>query len=111
MADYAIIETQGKQQRVVAGSTILVDRLDRRPGDAVELDQVLLVSRGGEVTLGQPLIDGARVVTTVLGDERGDKIIVFKYKPKVRYRRKQGHRQDYTRLAVNRILLGDETEN
>jgi large subunit ribosomal protein L21 len=109
MADYAIIKTQGKQQRIVPGSTILVDRLDRQPGEAVELGQVLLVSRNGEVTVGQPTIEGARVVATVLGDERGEKITVFKYKPKVRYRRKQGHRQEYTRLAVNRILLRDES--
>ena len=109
MADYAIIETQGKQQRIVPGTTILVDRLDRQPGEAVELGKVLLVSRDGEVTIGQPLVEGARVVTTVLGDERGDKITVFKYKPKVRYRKKQGHRQDYTRLAVNRILLEGES--
>lgn len=111
MADYAIIETQGKQQRIVPGSTILVDRLDRKAGEAVELGNVLVVSRDGEVTIGAPLVEGARVVTTVLGDERGDKIIVFKYKPKVRYRKKQGHRQDYTRLAVNRILLANEKEN
>ena len=60
--------------------------------------------------VGQTTVPGARVVATVLGDERGEKITVFKYKPKVRYRRKQGHRQDYTRLAVNRILLADESE-
>jgi large subunit ribosomal protein L21 len=111
MTDFAIIETQGKQQRVVAGSTILVDRLDRDAGEAVELGQVLVVSRDGELTVGSPLIEGARVIATVLGDERGKKITVFKYKPKVRYRKKQGHRQDYTRLAVNRILLKGDKED
>lgn len=110
MADYAIILNQGKQQRVVPGLSILVDRLQKQPGEAVELDAVLLVSRGDQVIVGQPTVPGARVVATVLGDERGEKITVFKYKPKVRYRRKQGHRQDYTRLAVNRILLADESE-
>ena len=110
MADYAIILNQGKQQRVVPGLSILVDRLQKQPGEAVELDAVLLVSRDDQVIIGQPTVPGARVVATVLGDERGEKITVFKYKPKVRYRRKQGHRQDYTRLAVNRILLADESE-
>ena len=110
MADYAIILNQGKQQRVVPGLSILVDRLQKQPGEAVELDAVLLVSRDDQVIVGQPTVPGARVVATVLGDERGEKITVFKYKPKVRYRRKQGHRQDYTRLAVNRILLADESE-
>ena len=109
MADYAIILNQGKQQRVVPGLSILVDRLQKQPGEAVELDAVLLVSRDDQVIVGQPTVPGARVVATVLGDERGEKITVFKYKPKVRYRRKQGHRQDYTRLAVNRILLADES--
>ncbi len=108
MADYAIILNQGKQQRVVPGRSILVDRLQKQPGEAVELGAVLLVSRNDQVIVGQPTVPGARVVATVLGDERGEKITVFKYKPKVRYRRKQGHRQDYTRLAVNRILLADE---
>jgi large subunit ribosomal protein L21 len=109
MSDYAIVEAQGKQHRVVPGRSVIVDLLSVEPGDAVEWDRVLLVSRNDEVLIGQPTVPGARVLATALGDERGDKITVFKYKSKVRYRRKQGHRQKYTRLAVNRILLEGES--
>jgi len=75
-------------------------------GSRVELDKVLLVAEGDKVIWGQPTIEGARVVATVLDQGRGKKIIVFKYKPKVRYRKKTGHRQSYTRLTIDEILLG-----
>ena len=70
------------------------------------MDRVLLVSDDDKVTVGQPVVRGASVIAEALGDERGDKIIVFKYKPKVRYRRKKGHRQTYTRLAIKEINPG-----
>ncbi|GAI54976.1 unnamed protein product [marine sediment metagenome] len=101
---YAIIETGGKQYRVSPGQTIDVERLDVAEGDAVELDKVLLIADGDKVTVGTPTVDGAKVVATSQGDGKGKKIIVFKYKPKVRYRKKTGHRQLYTRLVIDKII-------
>jgi len=72
-------------------------------GSTVELDRVLLVADDGEVRVGTPIVKGAKVIATALGEGKGKKIIVFKYKPKVRYRRKKGHRQLYTRLAIKEI--------
>ena len=72
-------------------------------GNTVELDKVLLIANGDKVTVGTPTIDGAKVVATSQGEGKGKKIIVFKYKPKVRYRKKTGHRQLYTRLAIDKI--------
>jgi large subunit ribosomal protein L21 len=70
------------------------------------LDKVLLVADEDKILVGNPLVEGAKVVAEALGEERGEKLIVFKYKPKVRYRRKKGHRQLYTKLAIKKILLG-----
>jgi large subunit ribosomal protein L21 len=103
---YAVIESGGKQYRVVPGQVIKVDLLEAEKGSQVELDRVLLIADDEKVTVGQPLVAGARVVAESLGDERGKKIIVFKYKPKTRYRRKKGHRQTHTRLAIKEITLG-----
>lgn len=75
-------------------------------GDTVELDKVHLVADGDKVTLGRPTIVGAKVVADVIGDGKRGKVIVFKYKPKVRYRIKKGHRQPYTRLAIKEIVVG-----
>ena len=77
-------------------------------GNTVELDKVLFIADGDKITVGTPTIDGAKVVATSQGDGKGKKIIVFKYKPKVRYRKKTGHRQLYTRLAIDKIV-GPET--
>ena len=101
---YAIIETGGKQYRVNPGQTIDVERLDVAEGDTVELDRVLLIGDGDRVTVGTPTVDGAKVVATSKGEGKGDKVIVFKYKPKVRYRKKTGHRQRYTRLVIDKIV-------
>jgi large subunit ribosomal protein L21 len=81
-----------------------VDRLDVAEGSTVELDRVLVVGEGDKISVGTPTVEGAKVVATSKGDGRGEKIIVFKYKPKVRYRRKTGHRQGYTRLAIDEIV-------
>jgi large subunit ribosomal protein L21 len=75
-------------------------------GGTIELDRVHLVADGDKVTLGRPTIVGAKVVADVVGDGKRDKVIVFKYKPKVRYRIKKGHRQPYTRLAIKEIVVG-----
>jgi large subunit ribosomal protein L21 len=101
---YAIIETGGKQYKVIPGQTIDVERLDVAEGNTVELDRVLLISDNDKVTVGTPTVDGAKVIATSQGEGKGKKIIVFKYKPKVRYRKKTGHRQLYTRLTIDKIV-------
>lgn len=101
---YAVVETGGKQYKVTPGQAIDVERLDVAEGDTVELDKVLLIADGDKVTVGQPAVEGAKVVATSQGDGKGEKIIVFKYKSKVRYRRKKGHRQLYTRLLIDKIV-------
>jgi len=100
---YAVIESGGKQYKVTPGQTVDVERLGVAEGDTVELDRVLLIADGTNVTVGKPTIPGARVMATAKGEGRGDKVIVFKYKPKVRYRKKTGHRQLYTRLSIDKI--------
>jgi len=101
---YAVIETGGKQYRVSPGQTIDVERLEVAEGKTVDLDKVLLIGDGKKVTVGTPTVDGAKVVATSQGEGKGDKVIVFKYKPKVRYRKKTGHRQLYTRLVIDEIV-------
>lgn len=105
---YAIIETGGKQYKVSPGQTIDVERLDVAEGDTVELERVLLIADGDRLTVGKPIIQGARVAATSKGEGKGKKIIVFKYKSKVRYSKKTGHRQLYTRLTIDKIS-GPET--
>jgi len=100
---YAVIETGGKQYRVSPGQTVEVELLPAEPGATVTLDRVLLVSAEDGATVGQPLVPGGAVVATVIGEGRGKKVIVFKYKSKKRYRRTTGHRQDYTYLTVTDI--------
>ena len=101
---YAIVETGGKQYRVAPGQTIDVERLGVAEGKTVKLDKVLLIADGDKVTVGTPTIDGAKVVATSQGEGKGQKVVVFKYKPKVRYRKKTGHRQLYTRLSIDKIV-------
>ena len=105
---YAIIETGGKQYKVTPGQTIDVDFLDAAEGSTVELSRVLLIADGDKVRAGTPDIEGAKVVATAQGNGKGKKTIVFKYKSKVRYRRKLGHRQFYTRLAIDEIAKPEE---
>jgi large subunit ribosomal protein L21 len=101
---YAIIETGGKQYKVNPGQTIDVERLDVAEGNTVELERVLLIGDGERVIVGTPTINGAKVVATSQGEGKGEKVIVFKYKSKVRYRKKTGHRQPYTRLVIDKIV-------
>ena len=106
--DYAIVETGGKQYRVKPGDAVTVEKLSGEEGARVELDRVLLVSRGAQVTVGQPTVEGAKVVAEVAEQGRAEKVTVLKYKPKVRYHVKSGHRQQVTRLAVKQIVTGGE---
>jgi large subunit ribosomal protein L21 len=101
---FANVQTGGKQHRVEPGKVIEVEKLPIEEGQTVELTEVLLVSDDNGVRYGQPLVEGAKVTGTVVKQTRGPKIIVFKYKPKVRYRRKTGHRQSVTRIAIQDIV-------
>jgi large subunit ribosomal protein L21 len=100
---YAVIETGGKQYRVSPGQTVEVELLPAEPGATVTLDRVLMVSAEGRTLVGKPTVPGAHVVGTVSREGRGPKVIVFRYKSKKRYRRKTGHRQDYTYLTITDI--------
>ena len=100
---YAVIETGGKQYRVTVGQYIEVERLAAEIGATVELDRVLMVADGEAVQVGQPVVDGAKVSATVVEQGKGDKVLIFKYRAKQRYRRKKGHRQLYTRLQIQEI--------
>ena len=103
---YAVIETGGKQYRVEFGTEIEVEHLDVDAGQTIDLDRILLVADGDQATIGSPLVDGALVRADVLRQDRGEKLIVFKYKPKARRRVKKGHRQELTVLRISEISLG-----
>ena len=104
--DYAIIKTGGKQYRVKQGDVLDVEKLSLEIGSITEFDQVLAVSENGQVNFGSPILAGAKVTAEVQSHYKDRKIIVFKYKPKTRYRRKLGHRQNYTRLLIQGIQSG-----
>jgi large subunit ribosomal protein L21 len=102
---YAVVRIGGRQYPVEVGKTIVVERLAIEVGDEIAFDEVLYVG-DAKPTVGTPVIKGASVTTEVVDQFKGKKIVVFKYKPKTRYRRKQGHRQFYTRLLVKEIATG-----
>jgi len=100
---FAIIKTGGKQQRVSVGQTVRVERLEANIGDVITLDDVLCVSNGDQVTVGQPLVPGARVTAKVVEQHREKKILVFKKKRRKGYSRTRGHRQYYTAIQIQEI--------
>ncbi|MBM7556193.1 50S ribosomal protein L21 [Halanaerobacter jeridensis] len=100
---YAIIETGGKQYKVEEGQVFDVEKLDVEAGDEIEFDVVKAVSKDDSLEVGQPTLEDATVTADVVDQIKGDKVIVFKYKPKNNYRKKQGHRQPYTRVKVKSI--------
>ncbi len=102
---YAVIKTGGKQYRVSPGDSIDVEKLPYDVGEQVELDQVLLVANGSGAKIGQPLVEGAKVKATVTRQVKGRKVIIYKYRSSKRYRRKRGHRQQYTRLKIDEIVV------
>ncbi len=104
--DYAIIKTGGKQYRVKQGDVLDVEKLALDVGSIAEFDEVLAVSENGQVNFGSPTLSGAKVTAEVQSHYKDRKVIVFKYKSKTRYRRKQGHRQNYTRLLIQGIQSG-----
>jgi large subunit ribosomal protein L21 len=101
---YAVIKTGGKQYRVSPGDSIEVEKLPYEVGEQIEFEQVLLVANGSGAKIGQPLVDGAKVKATVTRQAKGRKVIVYKYRPSKRYRRRKGHRQHYTRLRIDEIV-------
>ena len=100
---YASIETGGKQYKVSEGDFVFVEKLDAEAGETVTVDKVLVVADGEDVKVGAPYVDGASVTADVVKNGKDKKIIVYKYKPKKGYHKKQGHRQPYTKLEIKKI--------
>jgi large subunit ribosomal protein L21 len=103
---YAIVESGGRQYRAEEGHSFSVEKLPYEVGEQIELSNVFLLANDEDVQVGRPTVPGASVKATVIEPSRGKKIFGWKYKPKKRYRRRQGHRQSYTRLRVDEILTG-----
>jgi len=103
---YAVLSSGGKQYRVEAGTTLMLERFDGQPGEPgaqVTFDRVLLIGDGDDVTIGTPTVAGASVSATILGEALGPKLVIFKFKQKVKYRRRTGHRQQMTRVRIDAI--------
>lgn len=100
---YAIIETGGKQYRVQEGDVLKVEKLNLEEGDKAVFDKVLVIGEGEDVKVGAPYVEGAAVEASVIEQGKAKKIVVFKYKAKKNYRKKQGHRQPFTRLKIEKI--------
>ena len=106
---YAVLSSGGKQYRVEAGNELILERVPGDAGASITFDRVLLVGDGDAVTVGTPTVEGASVSGTVLGEALGPKLIVFKFKQKATYRRKNGHRQHLTRVRIDEINAGGKT--
>lgn len=100
---YAIIQTGGKQYKVEEGQVIRIEKLENEAGETVEFDQVKLVSTDSDLKVGTPTVEGAKVTAEVVAQGKGKKVIVFKYKPKNNFRKKNGHRQPYTAVKIKSI--------
>ena len=100
---YAVVSSGGKQYRVEPGSTLTIERVAAEAGATLTFDRVLLIGDGDEVTVGTPVVTGASVSATVLGEELGPKLVIFKFKQKVKYRRRTGHRQHLMRVRIDAI--------
>ena len=102
---HAIIETGGMQYKVTEGAILFIEKLASESGENVTFDKVLAVIDGDKITVGTPVVEGAKVDASVVKNGKGKKVIVFKYKPKKGYRRKQGHRQPYTKVTIGKISV------
>jgi large subunit ribosomal protein L21 len=100
---YAVVRSGGKQYRVSQGGSVRLEKIEGEVGSSITLDDVLMVGEDGDVKIGEPTVDGARVTGTITAQARSPKLIIFKMKRRKGYRRKQGHRQDYTEIRVDRI--------
>jgi len=107
---YAVIQTGGKQYRVLQGDIVTIEKIEGVAGDRVELSSVLMLGDGTQVTIGQPHLAQARVVGTIVRQDRGPKIIVYKHKRRKGYQKRQGHRQWQTQVRVTDIVTGQVTE-
>ena len=105
---YAIVKTGGKQYKVAQGDVLFVEKLEANEGDVVTLDQVLAVAGENGLTVGAPVVEGATVTAKVVAQGKAKKVIVYKYKAKKDYRRKQGHRQPYTQLEITKVGFKSE---
>lgn len=101
---YAIVEIQGQQFKVETGRKLYVHRLPNEEGEKIEFDRVMLVDNDGAITVGAPVVDGAKIVCEVLAHVKGDKVIVFKKKRRKGYRKRNGHRQQFTQIMINEII-------
>ena len=101
---YAVIETGGKQYKVQEGDTVFVEKINTEEGEKIDFSKVLLISKEDDLVVGKPYVEGAKVEATVLEQGKAKKIVVFKYKSKKNYKRKQGHRQPYTKLKIGKIV-------
>ena len=101
----AIIETGGKQYKVAEGDTLFIEKLPAEAGDAIVFDKVLALLDGDKATIGTPVVAGATVEASVVKNGKGKKIRIFKYNPKKGYRRRQGHRQPYTKVTIGKISV------
>ena len=101
---YAVIETGGKQYRVQEGDTVFVEKINTEEGDKIDFSKVLLVAKEEDLVVGKPYVEGAKVEATVLEQGKAKKVLVFKYKSKKNYRKKQGHRQPYTKVKIEKIV-------
>ncbi|MBC5737057.1 MULTISPECIES: 50S ribosomal protein L21 [Oscillospiraceae] len=102
---HAIIETGGKQFKVAEGDTLFIEKLPVEAGDNVTFDKVLAILDGDKATFGAPVVDGAKVEASVVKNGKGKKIRIFKYNPKKGYRKRQGHRQPYTKVTIGKISV------
>lgn len=101
---YAVIQTGGKQYRVQAGDTVFVEKLDGAVGDTVAFDQVLLLGGGDSVSIGAPTLEGAKVTGEIVGQGRAKKLVVYKFKRRKDYRRRNGHRQSFTSVRIDQVV-------
>ena len=102
---HAIIETGGKQYKVTEGDVLYIEKLDAEAGSSITFDKVLAVLDGESAKFGAPTVDGASVTANVVKNGKGKKVLVFKYKPKKNYRRRQGHRQPYTKVEITKLSV------
>ena len=102
---HAIIETGGKQYKVAEGDTLFIEKLPQEAGETVTFDKVLAILDGDNATIGAPVVEGAKVEASIVKNGKGKKILVFKYKPKKGYRKRQGHRQPYTKVTIGKISV------
>ena len=102
---HAIIETGGKQYKVTEGDTLFIEKLEAEAGQAITFDKVLAILDGDKATFGAPVVEGASVAATVVKNGKGKKVRIFKYNPKKGYRKRQGHRQPYTKVEISKISV------